>query len=448
MGMRRARRLTVCVSGLTMILLFAHLLASRRISVLGWTSKIHPDKITSMTAVSDQLQDASLAYAAGVYMAGRRPGNVSGCGWAYGLPHSLSYSSSKVTWSPEAGEKGPYRVLPGIVKGSLSRRVPPLTLCTHATADQVYAVVELARRWEGPVSLAVFASGLDAGLAVALLDRACWCEPAMSRVTVHLVFPAGRPPSLRPRNSFSGDCAASDLQLKDSETERKSRSLMYPINVARNVARTHARTSRVLVSDIELLPSENLASGFIEMVRGRPPRVGVVFVVPVFEIETNEKPPNTKHELLMAARAGLAGYFHRFVCAHCQKFPGLTRWMLRPDPGRVRPSIVTRREFPHHRWEPVYIGTREDPLYTEDMSWEGRQDKMAQMLEMCLLNYRLVVLDGAFLVHAPGVKRRPTSVDHRREAWRRPYERRNSRIYQSVVRRLQKQYPSNPRCRQ
>lgn len=70
------------------------------------------------------------------------------------------------------------------------------------------------------------------------------------------------------------------------------------------------------------------------------------------------------------------------------------------------------------------------------------------MLEMCLLSYRLVVLDGGFLVHTPGVKRRSSNIDHRREAWRRPYERRNSKIYQSVVRRLHKQYPSNPRCRQ
>ncbi|XP_015514841.2 beta-1,4-glucuronyltransferase 1 [Neodiprion lecontei] len=445
-GLRRGRRIAVFVAGLVAAVIFAHLLASRGSSVLVWSEKTARAK--QPVAITEQIQEFGLVYAAGVYMAGRRPRNLTFCEWAHGLPRSLSYTSADIAWSPEAGEKGPYRVLSGVLGGYAGAEAPPVTLCTHATAEQVYAVVELARRWEGPISLAIFAPGLDAGLAVALLERACGCEPGMARVAVQLIFPAGRPPALRPRSQALGDCAASDIQLRESETERKSRNMMYPVNVARNVARSNARTPRVLVSDIELLPSENLASGFVEMVRGRPPRVGVVFVVPAFEVEANEKPPNTKHELLMAARAGVGGYFHRFVCAHCQKFPGLTRWMLRPDPGRVRPSVVTRREFPHHRWEPVYIGTREDPLYTEDMSWEGRQDKMAQMLEMCLLSYRLVVLDGAFLVHAPGVKRRPTSIDNRREAWRRPYERRNSRIYQSVVRRLQKQYPANPRCRQ
>lgn len=375
---RSARKLSLLILCIALFLIGAHLLNNRRISLLGWKIVTEIDRTGP-----DQLQDVSLAYAAGVYMAGQRPKNTSSCLWSYGLPNSLSYSQKKVSWTPEAGEKGPYRVLHGLIKGH-SRNdegMPQLTLCTHATADQVYAVVELAKRWEGPVSLAVFASGLDAGLAVALLDRACRCESRMNRVSVQLIFPAGRPPSLNPEKFFTsaGDCAASDLQIRDSETERKSRNIIYPINVARNVARSQASTSRVLVSDIELLPSKNLASSFLDMVRGRAPRVGVVFVLPVFEIEANEKPPDNKHELLMAARAGTAGYFHRFICAHCQKFPGLTRWMLRPDPGRVRPSIVTRREFPHHRWEPVYIGTKEDPLYNEDMSWEGRQDKMAQV---------------------------------------------------------------------
>ncbi|XP_033211638.1 beta-1,4-glucuronyltransferase 1-like isoform X2 [Belonocnema kinseyi] len=381
-------------------------------------------------------------------MAGKNPENSSFCRWYNNIHQELSYPPTEVIWSPGAGEKGPYRILPFIIGESIrTEELPEVTLCTHATADQVYHIVELAKRWEGPLSFSIFAPGLDAGLAVALLDRACRCEPAMEKVSVHLIFPSGRPPALGHINRSQGDCAASDLQWRKTETERKQRDMTYPINVARNIARMQAGTERVLVSDIELFPSEKLASGFLKMLHGRPLKTNVVFVVPVFEIETNEEPPRNKRQLIAAARVGLAVYFHRYVCPHCQRFPGLTRWILRPDSGRISPLIVTRREFPNHRWEPVFIGTREDPLYTEDMTWEGRQDKMAQMFQMCLLNYRLIVLDGAFLVHTPGIKRKAI-LSNIKPPSNRGQEKRNAIIYQSVVKRLLKQYPSNRRCRQ
>lgn len=49
------------------------------------------------------------AYAAGIYMAGRRPRNASACKWSYGLPNVLSYLPSRLTRTPEIGEKSPYR---------------------------------------------------------------------------------------------------------------------------------------------------------------------------------------------------------------------------------------------------------------------------------------------------------------------------------------------------
>lgn len=116
------------------------------------------------------------------------------------------------------------------------------------------------------------------------------------------------------------------------------------------------------------------------MIDGQPPRKGLAFVVPVFEIEETQQPPKNKRELMAAINKDLAVYFHKYMCIHCQRFPGITKWMLRPDPGRVKPLIVTRREYPHHRWEPVYIGTQDDPLYNENMTWEGRQEKMSQVL--------------------------------------------------------------------
>lgn len=137
----------------------------------------------SYSSSQQDVQTGAFAFAAGMYMAGLQPRNRSFCRWYHGLPNMLSYPASKVSWSPEIGEKSPYRVLPFILRGTEERnKLPQVTLCTHATADQVYGIVELARRWEGPLSLAVFTPGLDANIAVALLDRACRCEPEMYKV--------------------------------------------------------------------------------------------------------------------------------------------------------------------------------------------------------------------------------------------------------------------------
>ena len=40
---------------------------------------------------------------------------------------------------------------------------------------------------------------------------------------------------------------------------------------------------------------------------------------------------------------------------------------------------IGKRSPPYQHWEPIYIGTHEDPLYDERLSWEGRSDKMTQV---------------------------------------------------------------------
>ena len=65
---------------------------------------------------------------------------------------------------------------------------------------------------------------------------------------------------------------------------------------------------------------------------------------------------------------------------------------------------------------------------------------------MCLLNYRLIILDGAFLVHTPGIKRKTAKINAAKQEFLKPHEKRNARIYQRIIRRLLKQYPTNRKC--
>ena len=36
-------------------------------------------------------------------------------------------------------------------------------------------------------------------------------------------------------------------------------------------------------------------------------------------------------------------------------------------------------------WEPIYIGTQDEPPYDERLTWDGRGDKMTQV---CLRNFK------------------------------------------------------------
>ena len=49
----------------------------------------------------------------------------------------------------------------------------------------------------------------------------------------------------------------------------------------------------------------------------------------------------------------------------------------------------------------MFIGTKEDPLYTEDMTWEGRQDKMAQVcnLRSFSIFFRLCIIIQLFEIY-------------------------------------------------
>ena len=85
---------------------------------------------------------------------------------------------------------------------------------------------------------------------------------------------------------------------------------------------------------------------------------------------------------------------------------------------------VAKRHPPYHHWEPIFIGTNNEPFYDERLSWEGRSDKMTQVqnntflfnnyvdyalfffqgYQMCVQDYDFLILNKAFLIHRPGIK--------------------------------------------
>ncbi|XP_042907894.1 beta-1,4-glucuronyltransferase 1 isoform X2 [Parasteatoda tepidariorum] len=334
-----------------------------------------------------------------------------------------------------------------------------VTLCTQGTYEFLQHVPVLCERWEGPVSVSVYAPGTDLPVAIRKIIFLRNCGPPCVRVNVtwHLVFETSLAPEQLESPWEAGemadyeplDCSAGTKPLQLISEIRGSKKLPYPINVARNVARHLARTKYVLASDIELYPSSHIVPRFLRLVNhldkeneGKQTRRHV-FTLPIFEIKKEFPAPKTKAELVKRVRDSQAIFFHKWVCDACQNFPRRDEWVKTiPEEDSLGVFHSTKRQIPRTAWEPIYIGTNEEPFYDERLTWEGKRDKMSQMFELCLLDYDFYILDNAFLVHAPGIKTLSTS-DQRRRA---PFMHKNNAVHNKLLAQMKKKYGPRKGC--
>ncbi|CAG0915900.1 unnamed protein product [Notodromas monacha] len=357
-------------------------------------------------------------------------------------------------FSPQLKENSPYKVLKNyfgpsksIVGVNSKTNNDTVTFCTHATVNYLKFLVELTKRWRGPVSVAVYAPGEDFVLAVEIIVFLRACFPSVrAYAAFHLFYDADLTPEMDLRLSFvnvSARCA-----VYENHFVSRPWSLAYPVNVARNVARAGARTKHVLVADVELMPSRDFVSKFANFMSREARKNNAVmtanhrvFVLPVFEIAPGREIPETKKDLVAMINARTAFYFHSLVCPHCQRFPGISQWISSEKPSEnIKVFTVARREGVFLRWEPIYIGTKKDPFFDERLTWDGLQDKMSQVLEMCLVGYKFVVLDSAFLVHRPGLRTVSYMSNDPSVKWRHPLIAYNKNITEVIHEELKAKY--------
>lgn len=259
--------------------------------------------------------------------------NTSYCDFQYGLPESLRWMTVKVHPSPEVGSLSPYSVIYNAIKGRAYANVSKydaVTYATQSTPEFIYHIVEIARYWDGPISLSVFVPGYDLDLTMQIMNQLCHCYSGMRKVSLHLFYPKKYPPKIRTREELMITTTTvsttttnssieeimqakldkyrnlnnktraqyiewvrknkikrmmvrmpkkrmltpnlrfvdcSGLESFDMATYRKENNMIYPINVGRNVARNASMTNYFIVSDIEMVPSDSLAPKFLTMVR-------------------------------------------------------------------------------------------------------------------------------------------------------------------------------------
>lgn len=317
----------------------------------------------------DRMRIGDFDYRPGAFLKGVQPNeNKTFCDFNYGLPDTLDWATFSVHPSPETGNKGLHRVIYNAIKGRAyvnHSKYDQVTYATHATPEFLYHIVEIARFWDGPISLSVFVPDYDLDITMQIMTHLCRCYEHMEKVSLHLIYLKMNPPKLTTKEqktmatteiSTTTQNITYELQQKIDkyktmdpkrraqyiewarkrkiermmiyhksklrsipphlsfedcsgpesfhiQTYRREHTMVYPINVARNVARNASSTNYFIVSDIEMVPSDGLAPKFLTMVRklmGDKKRdegcvfAKTIFVVPLFEVERGEEIPRDK----------------------------------------------------------------------------------------------------------------------------------------------------------
>ena len=221
--------------------------------------------------------------------------------------------------------------------------------------------------------------------------------------TFHIFFPDSHTPpegteilSQKELAGYVPNCAREDGPIY-KPSYKVLKEILYPVNVARNIACECASTHFIFPSDIELYPSPGLISHFLKMIRRNEPVLRSpnpkVFVNPIFEIVQGFGMPANKRELVEYLSQGVVVPFHKEICQTCHKIPDFEEWRQKDlSSTNMRVFRVAKRYWPYDHWEPIFLGTHADPLYDERLTWEGRGDKMTHAYQMCLLDYEFHIL--------------------------------------------------------
>ncbi|VVC89570.1 unnamed protein product [Leptidea sinapis] len=202
--------------------------------------------------------------------------------------------------------------------------------------------------WMAPVSLAIHAPGADLTPTVNSIRylRDCLSNELVKQyVTFHLFFSHKHIPSKIPDPESllqtPYNCTGRPPYENVTTTYMKEKNLLYPVNVARNIARDAAVTYFILPSDIELYPSPNLIPRFLNMIArnskplstSKNPRV---FPISIFEVDAKVQVPSTKTELRAMLANKTAIPFHKFVCPNCHNIPQGQQWMNAVETNRIK----------------------------------------------------------------------------------------------------------------
>uniref|UniRef100_W5UAQ4 Glycosyltransferase-like protein LARGE2 n=1 Tax=Ictalurus punctatus TaxID=7998 RepID=W5UAQ4_ICTPU len=234
-----------------------------------------------------------------------------------------------------------------------------ITLVAQLSMDRLQMLEAICKHWEGPISLALYMSDAE---AQQFLRYAQASEVLKNRKNVgyHIVYKEGQ---------------------------------FYPVNLVRNVALRNAKTPYVFLTDIDFLPMyglyDYLRKSIVQLDMANTKKA---LVVPAFEtLRYRLSFPKSKAELLSMLDMGTLYTFRYHVWTKGHAPTNYAKWRTATTPYKVEweadfePYVVVRRDCPEYDQRFVGFG------------W----NKVSHIMELDALEYDLMVLPNAFMIHMP-----------------------------------------------
>ncbi|KAG8198071.1 hypothetical protein JTE90_020902 [Oedothorax gibbosus] len=281
-----------------------------------------------------------------------------------------------------------------------------LTLIMQTTLNGLPNLDVLSSSWLGPISVAVFSLKEDVPLVVETILhlRRCY-QNIRYNTSFHLVYPLNGPTNNAMPSSFpnvnSCDFLTNHLQKASNLGKNYALGVAYPNNLLRNVARRNSVTDFQFMVDIDMVPSKNLRTDFLQFAHDKKVFSDsnkddkTVYVVPAFEVKEDAEIPRTKTELLQKVETMEARPFYFELCWKCQKHTDYEAWQKEPPAKNIDVLFEVLWRDP---WEPFYIGRNNVPLYDERFRQYGF-NRISQVCELHVAGYKFSVLNNGFIVH-------------------------------------------------
>lgn len=341
-------------------------------------------------------------------------------------------------------------------------------LATQSSLDRLHWLGESADHWRGAISFAIYLDDEEVSIFNKVLAHMRRCHPdLLANIAFHVIsspgqstaLPAAFPATFAASSGSSGkswtetddggdnssftstaNCTGPSEALTWLLKERPSLSAKwesgrpYPQNLMRNVARKGCPSHYVLLLDVDVIPSYNMAESLVEFL-DRPSVAAhcakCAFVVSTYELDYSADFPQNKSQLLALENQGRAQPFHHKAFRYNQFASNLTRWRQTSETDQVVISHnVTNYEF---FYEPFYIGRDDAPPHDERFLGYGFT-RNTQVYEMALSGWSFHVLSPIFTIHW-GMQ-----MKQRRPAWRKNQMDRNRRLFDVIHHELKAKY--------